>query len=84
MRRLAAEFGATERHACELMEIARTTHRYQSRRDDSELREQLLHWAREKPRFGYRRLHIMLEREGTVVNHKRVQRVYHELEHFSC
>jgi transposase InsO family protein len=43
------------------------------------LREQLLRLAREKPRFGYRRLHILPEREGTMVNHKRVQRVYREL-----
>ena len=79
MRRLALEFRASERHACELMGIARTTHRYQSRRDDSGLREQLLRLAREKPRFGYRRLQILLRREGTLVNHKRTQRVYREL-----
>jgi len=79
VRRLAAEFGASERHACELMGIARSSHRYDSRRDDTELREQLLRLAREKPRFGYRRLHVLLEREGVVINHKRVQRVYREL-----
>ena len=79
MRRLATEFAASERHACELMGIARTSHRYASRRDDSQLREQLLRLAREKPRFGYRRLHILLQREGAVVNHKRLQRVYREL-----
>ena len=74
-----ADFLASERHACELMEIARTTHRYSSRRDDSWLREQLLRLAREKPRFGYRRIHLLLGREGVVVNHKKVQRVYREL-----
>jgi putative transposase len=79
VRRLGTEFGARERHACELVGIARMTHRYQSRRDDSQLREQLLRLAREKPRFGYRRLHILLRREGTTINHKRVQRVYREL-----
>jgi putative transposase len=73
------EFTASERHACELMEIARTTHRYCSRRDDTQLCEQLLRWAREKPRFGYRRIHVMLRRDGVIVNHKRVQRVYREL-----
>jgi putative transposase len=40
------------------------------------LREQLIELAREKPRFGYRRLHILLRRAGLYVNHKRVQRVY--------
>ncbi len=34
--------------------------------------------AREKPRWGYRRLHVLLRRSGEVVNHKRVQRVYRE------
>ena len=34
--------------------------------------------AREKPRFGYRRLHVLLRREGEAVNHKRVYRVYRE------
>ncbi len=79
MRSLAEEFGASERHACPLMEIARTTHRYRSRRDDSQLREQLLRLARETPRFGHRRIHILLQREGATVNHKRVQRPYREL-----
>jgi putative transposase len=43
------------------------------------LREQLLRLAREKPRFGYRRIHLLLGREGVMVNHKKVQRVYREL-----
>jgi len=79
VRRLAAEFGASERHVCELMGIARMSHRYESRRDESQLRAQLLRLAREKPRFGYRRLHVLMKGEGAVVNHKKVQRVYREL-----
>ena len=50
--------------------------RYQTKRSDERLRSQLVELAREKPRFGYRRLHVLLEREGERVNHKRVQRVY--------
>jgi putative transposase len=34
--------------------------------------------AREKPRFGYRRLHVLLRRSGEQVNHKRLYRVYRE------
>jgi putative transposase len=34
--------------------------------------------AREKPRFGYRRLHVLLQRDGAAVNHKRIYRVYRE------
>ncbi len=76
MQRLRAEFATSERHACELMSIPRSSCRYESRRDDSVLRQQLIELAHEKPRFGYRRLHILLRRKGQCVNHKRVQRVY--------
>src|ERR1044072_5452646 len=76
VRRLEEEFSASERHACELIEVPRSTHRYQSRRDDTELRERLIALAREKPRFGYRRLHVLLRRDGLYVNRKRVHRVY--------
>jgi len=80
VRRLMAEFCASERRACELMEIPRMSCRYKSRRDDSGLRERLLEMAREKPRYGYRRLHVLLRRDGAErVNHKRVRRVYREL-----
>jgi putative transposase len=74
--RLRAEFAFSERHACELMSIPRSSCRYQSRRDDSALRVRLIELAHEKPRFGYRRLHILLRRAGERINHKRVQRVY--------
>src|SRR3954469_17521778 len=47
-----------------------------SRQDDSVLRQQLIELAHEKPRFGYRRLQILLRRAGQRINHKRVQRVY--------
>jgi putative transposase len=76
VQRLRAEFATSERHACELMSIPRSSYRYRSRRDDSVLREQLIELAHEKPRFGYRRLHILLRRAGHRINHKRVQRVY--------
>jgi putative transposase len=79
VRRLQEEFRASERRVCGLMDVPRTTYRYCSCRDDSWLRERLLDLAREKPRFGYRRLHVLLQREEIVVNHKKVQRVYSEL-----
>lgn len=76
VRRLKAEFAFSERHACELMGIPRSSCRYQARRDDGWLHQKLVELAREKPRFGYRRLHILLRRAGERINHKRVQRVY--------
>ena len=51
---------------------------YESQRSDEELRGRLRQLAREKPRFGYRRLHVLLRREGEMTNHKRVYRVYRE------
>ena len=41
-----------------------------------ELCERLLELARERPRYGYRRLHVLLRREGYEVNHKRIHRLY--------
>ena len=76
MQRLTQEFAFSQRHACELVEIPRSTHRYRSRKDDSALRERLLALAHEQPRYGYRRLCVLLNDDGAVVNHKRVQRVY--------
>jgi putative transposase len=55
------------------------TVRYRSRRiDDKDLRERLRTVAKERRRFGYRRLHVLLRREGFVVNHKRLFRIYRE------
>lgn len=81
MRRLREEFLASERRVCGLMEIPRMSCRYRSRRDDSVLRERLIELAREKPRFGYRRLHVLLCRHEPEarINHKRVWRVYRDL-----
>src|SRR4029079_13505350 len=57
----------------------RTSVRYQGvRPDDEELRERLKALAQERRRFGYRRLHVLLRREGHAVNRKRVQRLYCE------
>jgi putative transposase len=78
VRRLVDEFRASERRVCGLMEIPRMSYRYRCRRDDSALRERLLALAREKPRFGYRRLWVMLTIDQRV-NHKRVWRVYRDL-----
>ena len=60
------------------MTMAVTTYRYRWRRSDEPLRTRLVELAREKPRFGYRRLHILLRRSGESVNHKRLHRVYRE------
>jgi hypothetical protein len=58
------------------MTLAVTTYRYRSQRSDEPLRTKLVELAREKPRFGYRRLHVLLR--GERVNHKRLRRIYRE------
>jgi putative transposase len=69
----------SERRACKLIGCDRMTVRYRSRRpDDPKLRERLRALAQERRRFGYRRLIIFLRREGFVVNHKRLFRIYRE------
>lgn len=69
----------SERRACRVLGCDRMTVRYRSRRpDDAALRERLCALARERRRFGYRRLLIFLRREGFMVNHKRLFRIYQE------
>jgi putative transposase len=68
----------SERRACELMQIRRSVFRYESRRDDSALRQRLKALAAEYPRYGYSLLHGMLQAEKLVVNPKRTYRIYRE------
>ena len=71
------QFKVSQRRACRLIGAGRSTIRYQGRRrEDAALRRRLGELAAERPRFGYRRLHVLLRREGIVVNHKRIERLY--------
>ena len=69
----------SERRACSLIGADRSSVRYQHRRpDDTGLREALHEAAGKHRRFGYRRLHVILRRDGHVLNRKRTQRIYRE------
>jgi putative transposase len=69
----------SERRASRVIGADRGSLRYEATRpDDTALRERLRALAQERRRFGYRRLHVLLRREGEVVNRKRVQRLYRE------
>lgn len=69
----------SERWACKAIGCCRMTIRYKSTRPgDGALRERMTELARERRRFGYRRLHVLLKREGYVVNHKKLFRLYRE------
>ncbi len=72
-----AEFQYSERQACKLVEVDRSSYRYEPRPDrNAELREALLTLARQKPRYGYRRLWAVLSRRGHDVSVKCVYRLY--------
>jgi putative transposase len=75
---MRSELAISERRACGLIQIHRGTHRYQRRPEDPKLRGRLRELAEERRRFGYRRLLVLLVREGWQVNHKRVYRLYVE------
>jgi len=79
VRVVREEAGLSERHACGLVGMHRGSWRYRPReRDDAALRARLRELAGERPRFRYRRLHVLLCRAGERVNHKRVYRLYRE------
>jgi putative transposase len=74
---IRSEFEVSERRACAVLGFARSSCRYRSRRRPPEkLTEELRAHAATRPRFGYRRLHVLLRREGWRVNHKRIYRLY--------
>jgi putative transposase len=75
---LRSHYAASERRVCGLMMLAMSSYRYPSKRTDEPLRTQLVELARSKPRFGYRRLHVLLRRSGEQVNHKKLHRIYRE------
>ena len=73
------EKGYSQRRACALVGLRAKTFRYVSKRpDDGETRRRLRELASQRRRFGYRRLHILLRREGVALNHKKLFRIYRE------
>lgn len=71
--------GLSERRACRLAKLDRSTFQYRKQdQGDEALRTRLRELANERRRFGYRRLGIMLARVGFEVNHKKLFRIYRE------
>jgi len=76
---LSQNYEVSQRRACRAIGVDRSTVRYRSRRpDDGPIRVRLRELAAIRRRFGYRRLDIMLRREGTSMNHKKLRRLYAE------
>lgn len=79
MTQVVTSLGLSRRRACRLVGIQESSFYYHARRrDDSAQRERLRELAQQRPRFGCARLHILLQREGLAVNHKRTERIYRE------
>ena len=71
------ECAVSERRACKLLEMDRSSYRYEPQPDrNAVLRQELIELARQKPRYGYRRLGVLLGRRGYHANHKRLYRIY--------
>jgi putative transposase len=71
--------GLSETKACFLINMSRSSFRYQSRaKDDTELIVWLKTFSGKYPRHGYRQAHMQLVRSGVVVNHKKVERIWQE------
>lgn len=69
----------SERRACQALGVDRSTVRYRSLRpDDGAVRLRIRELAQVRRRFGYRRLHFLLTREGVAMNQKRFRRLYRE------
>lgn len=66
----------SERKACGLAKVNRMTCRYSSKICEEKIENRLKDLATKRLSFGYRRLHALLEKEGYVVNHKKVYRLY--------
>src|ERR1700685_2627092 len=73
------QFQVSERRACKLLGMDRGSYRYEPRPDRNvHLREALVALARQKPRYGYRRLHALLERRDHPASVMRIYRLYRE------
>lgn len=76
---VVAVHGISQRRACEVLAVDRSSIRYRSvRPDDAAERAAMKAIAAERRRFGYRRIHIMLDRQGIVMNLKKLRRLYGE------
>ena len=72
-------FGLSARRACRIVNLWRATYSYRRKSaDDEAIRLRLKELAEQRRRFGCHRLHVVLKREGLVINHKKTERIYRE------
>ncbi len=79
MQAVIEQSQTSQRRACRLVNLSRSVGRYHAQKDkDGQIREKIIFHAHQRKRFGYRRIHILLKKEGMLVNHKKVYRLYQE------
>lgn len=79
MAHVCAAHAVSQRRACRVLSVDRSSIRYQRTRSlDADIREAMKQVASERRRFGYRRIHVMLERQGMEMNVKKLRRLYRE------
>lgn len=79
MEHLKTSYRVSERHVCEVLEIGRTTYRYEGRKEQwIELRMRMREIAQTRVRYGYRMIRVLLNREGWKVGKDLVYRLYKE------
>lgn len=77
---LRFDWKVSARRACSTLRVARSIYNYKSRRNDqADLKVKIRDICETRVRYGYRRVHILLKREGWEVNAKRVYRLYKEM-----
>lgn len=76
---LMVNHSLSQRRACRLLAFDRSVGRYKhKKKNDAEMQAKIISIAHERRRFGYRRIGILLKREGIKINHKKVYRLYKE------
>lgn len=79
MRELQQRFGCSQRNALRIVGMSTSVYRYQSvRRDETELTMRIKEITNTRVHYGYRRVHVLLRREGRPDNVKRVYRLYRQ------
>src|SRR4051812_43843489 len=77
---VCGEWDVSIRRACELLELDRSTYHYKSRRPgQADLENRIKEICQTRVRYGYRRVHVLLRREGWSINQKKTRRIYREL-----
>jgi transposase InsO family protein len=80
VEQLVTERGLSQRHACQLVDIQRSSARYvaRTRRDEAQTVALIREYAHEQPMYGYRIIAAMLKQDGYRINRKRVYRIWRQ------